>query len=433
MGEDTKRLIMVVGFERGMGSFFKDVSKKEAISWALYDFANSSYALLIMSFVFPLFFRDMIAPSGRGDFLWGLAVSVSILVGGLLSPVVGAIADYDSYRKRKFIFFALLSIIGTALLYFTGPNLLLFSMLLFIFTNLFFEIAQTLYDSFLMHVSTPQTAGRISGFGWGLGYVGGICAMLLLRPFYEAGIGSSWYKLTFPLTALFFLLFALPAFLFLKDHKQVSQKEKFSSLVKIGCKNVLTTVKDLKNHKRIAWFLVGFYLLNDALVTLFAFVPIFANVTLGLTISEITIMLVIVQVIGFPAALFFGWFSDKVGSKKILISTIVLWFVVVIGLTFATSKAMFYGIGALTGLVIGSSQAIARSWFSKIIPKEKRCQFFGFNSFSSKIAATTGPVLFGIIAMVTANQRIAMATLLIYFVASFIIFLRIPEENAQNA
>jgi UMF1 family MFS transporter len=413
-----------------VSKFFKEVNKKEAVSWAFYDFANSAYALLILSFVFPIYFREVIVGGTSGDFWWGLAVSISILIGGLASPIIGAIADHDTRRKRKFVIFGLLSMVGTAALYFTGPNMLLFALVLFIITNLCFEIAQTLYDSFLLHVSTEETAGRISGLGWGLGYLGGIIAMLALRPLYETGYSNPFlYKLTFPLTALFFFIFALPAFLFIKEHKKVTQKEKLINLIKIGFSNTFRTLKDIKKHKKVAWFLVGFYILNDALVTIFAFIPIYAKVTLGMTIPEITIILLIVQAIGFPAAIFFGWLSDKRGSKKILLITIILWGLIVLGLSFATSKVFFYPIAILTGCVIGSSQAIARSWFSKIIPKEKMCEFFGFNSFASKVAATTGPLIFGMISVFTGNQRIAMGTMVIYFVISFIIFYRIKEEK----
>jgi UMF1 family MFS transporter len=419
---------------RFMRNFFKDVNKKEAISWAFYDFANSAYALLILSFVFPIFFREVIAGGVNGDFWWGLAISVSIILGGLASPIVGAIADHDTRRKRKFIIFSLLSMIGTTALYFTGQNMLLFALILFIITNLCFEIAQTLYDSFLLQVSTEETAGRISGLGWGLGYLGGIIAMLVLKPLYEAGYANgALYKLTFPLTALFFFLFALPVFLFLKEHKKFTQKESLLSLIKTGISNTFRTIKDIKQHKKVAWFLVGFYILNDALVTIFAFVPIYAKVTLEMTFSEITMLLLVVQLIGFPAAIFFGWLSDKRGSKKILLTTIVLWALIVLGISFATTKTFFYVMAIFTGLVIGSSQAIARSWFSKIIPKEKMCEFFGFNGFASKVAATTGPLLFGIISTVTSNQRIAMGTLIIYFVISFLIFARIKDGKELTA
>jgi UMF1 family MFS transporter len=416
-----------------INNFFKNVNKKEAISWAFYDFANSAYSLLIMSFIFPIFFREVIAGGVNGDFWWGLAVSMSILLGGLASPIIGAIADYDTERKRKFIIFGLFSMFGTASLYFTGPNMLLFAFVVFVITNLCFEIAQTLYDSFLFHISTKKTAGRISGLGWGLGYLGGVIAMLVLKPFYNVGYADeALYKLTFPLTALFFFVFSLPAFLFIKKDKKTLKKEKLAVLIKIGISSTLRTIKNIKQHKKIAWFLVGFYILNDALVTIFSFIPIYGKITLKLSFSEIAILLMVIQLIAFPATVFFGWLSDKKGPKKILLTAIFLWGLIVLGISFATSKIFFYIMAVLAGFVVGSSQAVARSWFSKIIPKEKIGEFFGFNGFASKIAATTGPLLFGIISSVTKNQRIAMGTLIIYFIISFLIFVRIKEGNKKN-
>ena len=414
-----------------INKFFKGVNKKEVVSWAFFDFANSSYALLILSFVFPIFFREVIAGPGYGDFYWGLIVSLSILLGGLTAPIIGAIADYDLRRKSKFILFTLIAVIGTASLYLTKSNMLLIASIIFIVTNLFFELAQTLYDSFLNQISTKETAGRISGFGWGLGYIGGLIAMLVLRPFYAQGFEGgleSTYRLTFPLVALFFLIFSLPSFIFIRESNILKKKESLLNLIKIGFSNVIKSIKNIKKHKNIALFLLAFYFMNDALVTFFSFVPIYANTTLKMSISEITILLVIVQLIGFPSALFFGLLSDRKGAKKILLFTLTIWSLIVILGALAQSKLLFYFVAILVGIVIGSSQAIARSWFSKIIPTEKRSEFFGFNGFASKISATLGPVIFGTVSYLTGNQRIAMFTLLPFFIISFILFLKTKEK-----
>ncbi|MFH1838203.1 MAG: MFS transporter [Candidatus Kuenenbacteria bacterium] len=417
-----------------LDKFFKDTDKKAVISWAFFDFANSSYALLILSFVFPIYFKEVIVGTEKGDFYWGLLVSVSILIGGLLAPIIGAIADYDSRKKIKFIIFTMIAVFGTALLFFTGSNKLLLASLIFMVSNVAFDLAQTLYDSFLARVSTKETVGRISGLAWGFGYIGGVIIMLALKPLYENGYIGDFefgYKLVFPLTALFFLLFSIPLFIFIKEKSEIKNKESFFVLVKHGVKSVIETIKNLKQHKNIAWFLLGFYFMNDALVTIFAFIPIYARTTFGMEFKEILTLLLIVQIVGFPAATIFGLLSDKKGPKKILLFTIVVWALIVALLSIATSKTMFYAIALLTALVIGSSQAIARSWLSKLVPDEKRFEFFGFNSFASKIAATTGPVLFGYISMATGNQRLAMAALIPFFVIAFIIFARIKETNTE--
>ena len=419
-------------FMKLLNKFFKEANKKEAISWAFYDFANSSYALLILSFIFPIYFKEVVVGIEKGDFYWGLLVSISILIGGLLAPIIGAIADYDSRKKIKFIIFALISMIGTAFLFFTGSNKLLLTSLIFLISNIAFELAQTLYDSFLARVSTKETVGRISGMAWGLGYIGGVVAMLVFKPLYENGYAGDFefgYKLVFPLTALFFLLFAIPSFIFIKEKAESRNKESLSTLIKHGVKSVLGTIKNLKQHKNIAWFLLGFYFVNDALVTFFAFTPIYARTTFGMEFKEIFILLLIVQIVAFPAATILGLLSDRKGSKKILLFTIAIWAIIIALLSVATTKTMFYILALLTALVIGSSQAIARSWLSKLVPDEKRFEFFGFNSFASKIAATTGPVLFGVISVATGNQRFAMAALIPFFIIAFIIFARIKEEK----
>ncbi|MBC8465026.1 MAG: MFS transporter [Parcubacteria group bacterium] len=417
--------------------FFGNANKKEAISWAFYDFANSAYVLLILTFIFPVYFKEVIVGVEKGDFYWGLIVSGSILIGGLLAPVVGAIADHDTRRKIKLIIFACISMIGGALLFFTGSDTVLFVVLVFMVSNVTFEVAQTLYDSFLARVSTPETVGRISGFAWGLGYIGGVVALLLLKPLYENGYAGDFifgYKLVFPLTALFFFVFSLPLFLFVKE--EVHKRVHISRIVLIqnGFKSVGRTLRDIRKHKQIAWFLLGFYFMNDALVTIFSFIALYARETLFMGFEEILMLLLIIQVIAFPTATIFGFLSDKKGPKKILLFTIAIWIMITILLSLATTKAMFYVIAGLTALVIGSSQSVARSWFSRLVPNDKRFEFFGFNGFASKIAATLGPLLFGTISVMTGNQRIAMAALIPFFLIAFIIFwkMREPKQAATN-
>ncbi len=413
--------------------FFPRMKLSTVLSWTLYDFANSSYSLLIISFAFPIYFKEVIAGL-NGDFWWGLVISISILLGGISAPFIGALADYDQRKKRKFILFALVAMLGTASLYFTGSGMLLSAALLFIATNLCFEVAIVFYDSFLNRVSTAKTVGRVSGLGWGLGYLGGVVAMLLLKPWYGAGYAGaleSTYKLTFPLTALFFFLFSLPLF-FLLSEKPVAEtssrtgpaptelvgSEKFRE----SFRRVLSTLKEIKKHKTIAWFILGFYFLNDALVTLFSFISLYAHTTLLMELSEIAVILLLIQLVGFPSAIGFGWLSDRYGAKRILLSTLLVWCLIIVLLVIATAPWMLYGIAVLAGVVVGSSQAVARSWLSRLVPVEKRTEFFGFNGFASKIAATTGPVVFGSISVLTGSQRLALLALLPFFIISLLIF-----------
>ena len=194
-----------------------------------------------------------------------------------------------------------------------------------------------------------------------------------------------------------------------------------------GFGRVIHTVKNIRNYKDIAWFLLAFYFMNDAMVTMFSFMPIFARTTLGIPFKELTLLLLGVQIIAFPAAWFSGWLSDKIGQKPILLTTLAGWFALTTVIFFSQAPWHFYIAALFGGLVIGSSQGAARAWMTKLVPEEKRSEFFGFNGFASKISATTGPVIFGALASFTGNQRWGVLAMLPFFVVSFVIFSKIKE------
>ncbi len=403
---------------------------KQGFSWSLYDFANSSYAIIVASFIFPVLYRDLVAGKEKGDFYWGLITGVSILLGALASPLVGAMADEDKRKKRKFVFFVSISAVATSLLYFSGPNTLLFSSLIFILANAFFELAQTLYDSFLSRVSPKHLWGKVSGFAWGLGYIGGVAAMLIFKPWYERGFeGANLnnYLLTFPLTALFFLVFSLPMFFWVKD-SETAVKIRLHKLFYSGYTRIKNTFQNIVAHKNIFKFLLAFYFMNDAMATMFAFMPIFARTTIGMNFKDLTLILLGTQVLAFPAAWFSGWISDKVGQKPVVLLTVFGWFALTLMMAQSQTKTHFYILASLGALVMGSSQGAARAWLTKIVPEEKRSEFFGFNGFASKIAATTGPVIFGALSSFTGNQRYGVLAMLPFFVISFFIFLKVRED-----
>ncbi len=403
---------------------------REIISWAFFDFGNSAYSLLIMSLAFPLYFKEVIAPGSSSDFYWGLIVSISVLLGGLLAPIIGAMTDYDKKKKIRLIIFSTISIMATALLYFTGEGKIILAAGLFIISNCFFELAFVLYNSFLPDISTKKNAGRISGFGWGLGYLGGLIAMISLRPFYGSGFDGSLdatYRITFPLTAAFFLLFALPAFIFLRRDLKSRSANFFNSL-RNSFRNLKKTFLEIRSYKSIALFLIGYYLISDVLVTIFAFIPIYARTTLSMNINEIFIILLIVQVVAIPGTIFFGWLGDKYSYKKILLLSIAFWIVSLILIASAHTKEFFYIAATMVGLVIGSSQSLARSWLTLLIPIKKQSEFFGFTGFASKVSATTGPLVFGTISTITGSQRLAILSLTPFFILAFIIFYKIKEK-----
>ncbi len=412
--------------------FFKNINRKQAISRAFYDFANSSYTVIIAGFVFPIYFKEFVAWWINWDFWRWLAVSISVLLWAIISPIIWAIADYDQKRKYRFIIFAVLSMLWASILYFVWPWELAWWLFVFISANLCFEVAQIFYDSFIGQVSSHETSGRISWLWYWLWYLWWLIAMIVLQPLYKSWY-VDWmeniYMLTFPFTALFFLVFALPSFIVLKDTYKNTKRINFVKLVKIWFKNVINSIKSLKRYENIGWFILWFCILNDALVTVFSFVPIYAKTTLGFNMSEIMLIIVLVQIIAFPASILFWWLSDKIWYRKVLLWSILWWILITIWLALWSWTIIMYIVLSLTGLVIWSSQATIRSRYNKIIPSEKRCEFFWFNWFASKAAAVLWPFLFGIISVSTWNQRIAMASIIPFFILAIIIFYRLPESK----
>jgi len=409
----------------------KQLLTKEVVSWALFDFANSAYSILVISLVFSVFFTKHIMEGSRyADLMWGFALSTGLLLGALAAPAIGAIADYARKRKPLFVFFSLVAIAGTASLYFTGPGTVALAIILFIITNFAYELALVLYDSFLVLIVGSQYAGRISGLGWGLGYLGGITAAVLLAPLYRGDYPGreSLFMLTFPLTALFFLVFAMPAFLNLHE-KGDKLRARIPFLIGHGFHRALHTLKHVKHYANIFKFLIGYYLVTNGLFTLISFTGIFAVRTLGLSLNDVLILFLIIHAVGLPATIYAGHLADKIGHKKVLLASIVGWVVATVWMAYITAPWMFYVLAVIGGLVLGTTQAVGRAFLSHLVPIENSAELFGFNGLASKVAATIGPLVFGAISAVTANQRMAVLSLVLFFVASFLVLLTVKERR----
>ncbi len=402
------------------------ITKKEIWSWALYDFSNSAYASLIPVLLFPLYYKSIILNNNpNADLWWGLAVGFSILLSGILSVPLGALADVTKKRKLIFVVSSLFAVLGTLFLAFTSQLHPILATLVFIFTNMIYNVAITMYDSLLYNVSSKDTSGKVSSLGWSIGYVGGILCLILIYPFFKAGVSSQFYWMSFIIVALFYLIFSLPAFINVKEQEFT----KLSSLKETLTKSIKTNFETFKNwrkYKHLFLFLLAFYFLTEGIATIMFFFALYTSTTLKIELTKIALMLLAAQIIAIPATLLAGKISNVLGYKKVLILTLFGWCLATLAMYFATSSFLIYVFIVLGGLVIGGSQSTARAWYNNIIPDEKRSELFGFNSFSSKISATIGPALFGILS-VSLNQRFALLSVLLCFVLSLILFWKIKE------
>lgn len=403
-------------------------SRAKIFSWTLFDFANTAFYVLILTVGYPLYFKKIVAGgTDQGDTLWGLSFSISMLIVAVLSPVLGAAADHGAGKKRFLGIFTALCILATASLFAVQESMIFLGMFFLILANIGFEAGLVFYDAFLPEITTERSYGRVSGYGYAVGYVGSLTTLAIAFPLYEAGFGAEnllSVRTSFLIAAAIFLIFAIPLFLALPDlQRRESLKLNFA---KIGLDRVRSTFQEFPKYRNVARFLFSYFVYIDAVNTIIIFSSIFADETLHLETKEIIIFFAIVQTSAALGSVFFGFLSDKFGHKRILSASLVLWIVIVIIAYFTQEKEMFFGVGALAGIALGSSQSSSRSLMSKIVPKEKKTEFFGFYSFFGKASAILGPAVFGYISS-NVNQRSALLAVGVLLLAGLILLRRVDE------
>lgn len=420
-------------------------NKSQIFVWTLFDFANTSYSIVVVTLIFAVYFKEVIAEGESiGDFYWGLGTSVSMIITAVISPVLGAIADYSAGKKRFLLFFTLLCVLSSSMLYFTGEGTLLLAMILFILANIGFEAGLVFYDAFLPEITKPKNYGRVSGYGFALGYFGSLATLAITYPL----IVNNQIKEAFPVSALFFFVFAIPLFLFLKDsRKSVVRTE---SYLKIGFSRVYSTIKNLKNYRNLSFFLLAFFFYIEGVNTVIYFSGNYASTTLNFSFTELIIFFIIVQTTAIFGSILFGILADSIGQKKTIVISLLIWIFTILGAfftsypesflikfledvfsrdSFSLQKESFYVVGLLAGSVMGATQSVSRSMMSTLTPFEKKTEFFGFYSFFGKSSAILGPLVFGLVSFATGSQRIAILTIGFFFIAG-LIFLNFVKEKA---
>lgn len=408
------------------------VHRFQIFVWTLFDFANTSFSVMIVAVGYSLYFKEIVAGgSGRGDLLWGIAVSISMLLTAVIAPVLGAAADFSSRRKRFLFGFTLVSIISTFLLTFVDAGMVVTGMALFILANVGFEGGLVFYDAFLPGLTTERSYGRVSGYGFAMGYVGSLVTLLIAMPLYAGGFDSENLpnvKMSFAIAAGIFLVFSAPLFFFLRDHK--TKFEYKVSYVKAGIQRVRETVGHLKNYRNVSRFLLAFFIYNDGILTVISFASLFATQTLHFSLQEVLVLFAVVQAAGIIGSLVFGVITDSIGAKRTIAINLGIWILVVAGAYVVQTKEMFYLIGAIAGSSMGASQASSRSLMAQLTPKEREAEFFGFyDGLCGKASAVVGTFLFGLISYITEDQRLSVLTIGLFFVIGFILLERVDDTE----
>jgi UMF1 family MFS transporter len=409
------------------------------IAWCLFDWANSAFPTIIVTFLFSAYFTSAVAPNPElGTALWGQVNSVMALVAAAMAPILGAIADQGGRRKPWLLALSVICMLATASLWFVepDPSSVTFALVAFTIAGLGFELGLVFYNAMLPELAPPHSVGRISGWGWGIGYLGGLtCLALSLLLFVQPdpspfGLDretAEHVRITNPFAAAWYALFALPLFLLVPD--RTGSGLPWGESVRRGLGTLIATFRQLRAHRNIALFLVGKMLYTDGLNTLFAFGGIYAAGTFGMSFDEILLFAIALNVSSGLGAIAFAWLDDWVGAKPTILVALVAMTVLGAGILFVESKIAFIALAVGLGLFFGPAQASSRSLMSRLAPPESRAEFFGLFALAGRVTAFLGPMLVGWVTFAAQSQRAGMATILPFFVIGGLLLLFVKEPR----
>lgn len=398
--------------------------KKKIFIWTLFDFANTSFSIVVVTFLYAVYFKKVIAQGQPiGDLYWSIGTSLAMIITAIISPVLGAIADYSAGKKRFLLFFTLLCIVATASLFFIGSGNVFWGITIFIFANVGFEAGLVFYDSFLPEITQPKNYGRVSGYGFAMGYLGSLATLAIIYPF----IQSDMIRESFPVAALFFLIFSLPLFIYLRDNRKIVTDHQ--SFINIGITRVWNTISHLRNYKNLATFLLAYFFYIEGVNTIIFFSGNYASTTLGFSETDLLIFFLTVQTTAIVGSVVLGILADSIGQKKTIIMTLIMWLITVLIAYLVQDKTGFYIVGLIAGAAMGSSQSTSRSLMSKLTPVDKKTEFFGFYSFFGKSSAVVGPLVFGMVSFISGDQRLAIFSIGFFFLVGLFILLKVEDPK----
>lgn len=411
-------------------------------SWALYDWANSAFTTLVVTFIYATYFTKAMAPDEvTGTAWWSRAVAISALLTALMSPLLGAAADRSGLRKRFLAVTTAICILATTLLAFVAPgtaNAGLIALVLFVIAEIAFEAGNVFYNAFLPTITSAERIGRVSGYGWGLGYVGGlVCLGIALIGFVQPAVPwfgmsqlAGWnIRATNLLVAVWFLVFSLPLFFVVPERRIEGAGISFRAA--LG--ELAQTARDIRHYRDIVRFLVARLIFNDGLVTVFAFGGIYAAGTFGMSFSEVILFGIALNVASGLGAFLFGFVDDRIGGKKTILWSLGALTIATALAVWAPTRGWFWVAGIFIGIFVGPNQSASRSLMGRFVPAKQQAEFFGFFAFSGKATAFLGPLLLGVMTASFGSQRAGVATVIMFFVVGGVILASVNEPRGIAA
>lgn len=412
--------------------------RRRQLAWASYDWGNSAFATTVVAGLFPIFFEQYWASnldSASRTFWLGVASSVSSLAVVMLAPLLGSIADRGGLKKRFLAVFTALGVLSTAAFYWVGQGEWLIATVLFTLGSIGFQAGTSFYDSLIVNVASDAQMDRVSALGYALGYLGGgllftLNVLMVLHPdWFGLANAASATQVSFVLVAIWWALFSLP--LFLKVPEQRTRGNGVLGDVAAGLAQLSDTVRALSKLRPVWMFLFAYWLYIDGVDTIVR-MAVDYGLALGFPSSSLITALLMVQFIGFPAAIAFGWIAGRLGTKRALYLALSVYIGVTAWAYLLQTVMQFYLMAAAIGLVQGGVQALSRSYYARLIPPDKSGEFFGFYNMLGKFAAVLGPLAVGFTKLLTGDARLSILVLVVFFVVGMLLLSRVQEPPERG-
>lgn len=419
--------------------------KKRAIAgWCLYDWANSAFPTIIGTFIFSVYFAQGIyGDADEGAKNWAYALSVSGIIVAVVSPVLGAIADHAGGLKRWLGLFTAMAAVGSCLLWFAEPDpaYAVFALVIVVLSAASLDLGQVFYNALLTPNAPTHMLGRVSGWGWGVGYLGGLTALALtlvgfvglgdmLQPLFALDRESAQHlRIVGPLTGVWFAVFCLPLFFFSKDFPPTGVS--IRQAVPKGLSVLAKTLGELRNQGQMLRFLIASAIYRDGLTTLFAVGGLYAAGVHGMDTGQILIFAIGLNVTAGLGAAGFAWLDDGIGSRITVLISLAGLILVGLPLLLVDDFKLFIGLALVLGIFVGPTQAASRSLMARLAPDDKEAEYFGLYSLTGKAAAIFGPALYGLGTGIFDSQRAGMAIVVAMFAVGAVILLTVrdPEKD----
>jgi len=409
--------------------------RKPVVAWALCDWANSAFATTVMAGFFPLYFKQYWnagVEATESTFRLGVANGFASIVVALMAPLIGAIADKGGARLKLLALFTVLGAAMTTALFWVAKGDWLAASIFYVAASLGFWGGNQFYDSLLTDVAEERDYDVVSGYGYSLGYLGGgllflVNVLMVTKPaLFGIADASEAVRLSFLSVGVWWVLFTVPVLLWVRE-SHAADALPFFSAIRAGGQELVGTIRHIRGDKTLLWFLLAYWFYIDGVNTIIK-MAVDYGLSLGLEQASLITALLLVQFIGFPAALAFGWLGKRIGPRTGIFIGIGVYTAAAVYAYFLDSEIEFYALAVVIGLVQGGVQSLSRSLFGRLVPAGKSGEFFGFYNLMGKAAAILGPILTGVVALTMHDSRLAIVSISILFVigAAFLSRVRVP-------